>query len=115
MRERKRCWRGEGGRCARVGEGVAGDNEWQSTVVLDPVFRPSRPPVQRWRSIDDMRETRPQSLTNATISHISTIINQYVAQRWFYDKPDIGALTHLAPAVRFLYVNQRIFPSSRSH
>lgn len=25
----------------------AGDNEWQSTVVLDPVFRPSRPPVQR--------------------------------------------------------------------
>lgn len=34
---------GRGGECGRGAEEGSVDNEWQSTVVLDPVFGPSRP------------------------------------------------------------------------
>ncbi|CAH0700835.1 unnamed protein product [Spodoptera exigua] len=48
MRERRVLLLRERGACGAGTRGeFAGDNEWQSTVVLDPVFRPSRPPVQR--------------------------------------------------------------------
>lgn len=95
----------------RAGGGGSGDNEWQSTVVLDPLCRRHARPVQRWRSIDDMRENTRRLPSTPTDNSTSIIIKQPNANiNSFYDSTDIGAVTHLAPIL--LYVNHKIFQQS---